>query len=262
MTYDWSKLTQTEIYRDVLSRWESLVDNKALKEKDYQEFLRTHPAIFLTITESYLVISKLKLGSEHETDFVVVREGYSNGTIYELIEIESPHTKLFDSSGKPSSKFNMALQQVRDWKRWLVDNKNQFKRILPTINTKVLQNSRIQFKIIIGRRTDDLLELEKRSQIADTEKIEIISFDRLTDIARKRRSFQNESSISSGQMHFNVTYEQENELANPFFECITDSEWRKMCYKGSTHFHTGQLENILKTRTYNEYFDKFKRLKF
>ncbi|SHN45108.1 Shedu anti-phage system protein SduA domain-containing protein [Chitinophaga sp. CF418] len=262
MIYNWSKLTQTEIYRDILSQWESLVNNKALKEKDYQEFLRTHPAIFLTIIESYLVISKLKLGSDYETDFVVVREGYSDGTIYELIEIESPHTKLFDSSGKLSSKFNSALQQIRDWKRWLIDNKSQFKKILPTINTKVLQNSRLQFKIIIGRRTDDLLELEKRRQIAETEKIEIISFDRLTDIAKRRRNFQNESTISSAQMHFNVTYEQENELANPFFECITDSEWRKMCYKGGAHFHTNQLENILRTRTYNEHFDKFRNLIF
>lgn len=149
---------------------------------------------------SYLAISKLKLGSEYETDFVIVKEGYSNGTIYELIEIESPHTALFDKSGKPTAKFNAALQQIRDWKRFLINNKPIFKRILPTTNTRIISNSRLRFKIIIGRRTHDLDQLEKRRQISEEENIEIISFDRLTEIAQNRCCFWNDSDIFSAEM--------------------------------------------------------------
>lgn len=258
MTYDWESLTKTATYQKLLNEWKNLLNNKRLKEKDYHAFLKEHPAVFLTLEDSYVSISKLKLGAEFETDFVIVKEGYSNGTVYEIIEIESPHTKLFDNSGKPSAKFNSALQQVRDWRRWFIDNKSEFKRVLPTINTKVLRESKLKFKIIIGRRTDNILDLEKRKQIEDEQKVEIISFDRLTEISEKWRFFFNESSIVSAQMDFDVSYEKANQLANPFYRCLNDSEWRSLAYRGEAHFHTGYLDKILNLRTHNSYFDKYK----
>ncbi len=200
MIYDWESLIKTPLYRNILDNWRALLDNNRLKEADYHNFLATNPAIFLMERNSYLAISKLKLGSEYETDFVIVKEGYSNGTIYELIEIESPHTALFDKSGKPTAKFNAALQQIRDWKRFLINNKPIFKRILPTTNTRIISNSRLRFKIIIGRRTHDLDQLEKRRQISEEENIEIISFDRLTEIAQNRCCFWNDSDIFSAEM--------------------------------------------------------------
>lgn len=153
-----------------------MLEDKSLKEQSYQTFLSTHPAIFLAPYDCYLVISKLKLGSEYETDFVVVTEGYSNGTNYSIIEIESPHTKLFTSSGVPTSKFNSALQQIRDWKRYLQDNRTFTKNYLPSTSTRLIRDSKINFKIIIGRRDENIQHLEKRRQIMDTDQIEIISF--------------------------------------------------------------------------------------
>lgn len=175
MIYDWELLVRMPVYRKILDDWCALLNNTHLKEAAYQTFLAATPAIFLTDEDSHLAISKLKLGSEYETDFVIVKEGYSDGTIYELIEIESPHTALFDKSGKPTAKFNSALQQIRDWKRFLINDKSTFKRTLPTINTRVISNSRLRFKIIIGRRTDDREQLEKRRQISEEENVEIIS---------------------------------------------------------------------------------------
>ncbi len=257
--YDWTKFRKSKIHEDILNRWKNLLANEALNEQDYHSFLQLYPAIFFTITNSYIVISKLKLGSEYETDFVVVHEGYSNGTEYEIIEIESPHTKLFDSKGKPSSKLNAALQQIRDWRRWLIDNRNQFHKIFPTSNTKVIKDSKLRFKIIIGRRTSSQLELERRRQIEEEMNIEIISFDRLTDLAIDKRMFLNETTLSSAQKDFNVSAQKDNELANPFYECIKDSDWRSICSNGHSHIHTGLIDEILKVRKYNEDFGKYKK---
>ena len=256
---NWENILKTETNKSILKDWEKLLENTELKERDYHSFLFSNPFFFLTILESYLVISKLKLGSEYETDFVVVKEGYSDGTIYEFIEIESPHTKLFDSSGKPSAKFNSALQQIKDWKRFLKNEKSFFKKFLPTTSTKIINESKIKFKIIIGRSPITEEETEKRRQYAEENDIEILSFDRLTNQLKNRRHFDNEPSIYSAQMDYLEDMSKKNQLANPFFECVTDSTWKKICRKGHTkHFYTNYLDEILKNRTYSKYLEEFK----
>jgi len=258
--HDWTQFRDSSVYTKILKDWENLLNDTSKKEQDYHSFLQSNPAIFLTVIESYIVISKLKLGNEFETDFVVVKEGYSEGTNYDIIEIESPHTTLFDSKGKPSAKFNAAIQQIRDWRRWLIENKNGFKRILPTVGTRVLKDSKLNFKIIIGRRSENPLELEKRRQISEEMNIEIISFDRLTDLAKYRRKFINETTIFSGQMDFDIDDMKKNQLANPFYECIKHSEWRKICNNVSSHIHTNLIDKIIETRTYNKYFEEYKNI--
>jgi len=257
--YDWTKFRNSPIYADILSTWETMLDNTNLKEQDYQSYLQDHPAVFLAIQECYLVISRLKLGSDYETDFVTVKEGYSNGTEYELIEIESPHTALFDRTGKPTAKFNAALQQIRDWKRLLMKDKYLFHKTFPTDHSKILRDSKLSFKIIIGRRTGDMEELEKRRQIAEQENIEIISFDRLTDLARNRQHYFDHADIYSGQMDAEP-FHKRNALGNPFYTCMGDSQWRKICNTGHHHFYTGLLDEILQCRTYNSHFERFKQL--
>lgn len=256
--YDWTNFPKTRLYSDIILEWRSLLEDKSQNELAYQSFLQKTPAIFLTTSESYLVVSKLKLGSDYETDFVIVEEGYSDGTVYELIEIESPHTNLFDLKGKPTAKFNAALQQIRDWKRFLINNKNEFKKIFPIESTKIIKDSKLRFKIVIGRRSDNLEHIEKRRQIAELENIEIVSFDRLTDLAKSRRQFSDVAQIYSAQMK-DIAFELQNRLANPFYECINDSDWRSICRKGHTHIYTNMINEILKLRTYNKYFEVFKK---
>ncbi|MDY3337643.1 DUF4263 domain-containing protein [Riemerella anatipestifer] len=256
MYIDWSALAKSELYKTIISEWEDLLSNKNLKEKDYQSFLQSNPSFFFTSHDSYLVVSKLKLGSSYETDFVVIKEGYSDGTEYELIEIESPHTPLFDTSGKPSAKFNSALQQIRDWKRFLINNKTEFQRIFPTSSTKIIKDSKLSFKIVIGRRTHNLDDLEKRRQIQEQEKIEIVSFDRLTEIAKSKVFFPNEPMIYSAQMD-NIEFTLKNQLANPFYKCINDSTWRAMCRKGHSHIYSNLIREILNNREYSHYYKEF-----
>lgn len=255
--YDWNELLGTKIWNEIKQEWKLLIENKQLKESAYHAFLRKHPLLFLCTYRSYLAISKLKLGANYETDFVIVEEGFSEGTKYELIEIESPHTKLFNSNGTPSAKFNSALQQIRDWRRFLKDNRNIFSKAFPTTSTRIDTDSKLSFKIIIGRRTTNKEELDKRHQISEENNIEIWSYDRLTDILESRMYFPDTAIIGSTQVQA-LPFHILNELANPFFECTSDSDWRKICKKGGSHIYYHIIHDILSIRKYNEYFDKFK----
>lgn len=162
--YNWDVLhtSQFDIVPTVLKKWKKLLDEN-LPERAYQSFLAEHAGFFLTDNYAgYAVISKLKLGAEFESDFVIIRDGFSNGTIYEFVEIEKPSSKLFTSSGIPATDFNTALQQIRDWRNFLKKNKTYFSKFLPTTSTRVIHDSNIKFKIIIGRRENQRNDIEKR----------------------------------------------------------------------------------------------------
>ncbi|MCT4306073.1 DUF4263 domain-containing protein [Elizabethkingia anophelis] len=235
-------------FKDIkLKEWRSLLSQNLL-EHDYHKYLSDNAGIFLSNHECHLAISKLKLGSELETDFITLTDGYSNGNIFELIELKQPTAKLFTDKGVTTSEFNRAIQQIRDWKRWLMDNRNWMSKYLPTVNTKILRPTHIKFKIIIGRRLSNQYDIEKRNQIADEIGAEIRSFDYLTD-KLKRRDFYPTAWLPS---EVDISYEKE--LANPFYKAFTDSEWKEFCnsQKISTfHFYGNHFEDVLKRRKYN-----------
>ena len=68
-----------------------------------------------------LVISQFQLGSDFRPDFVFFWHN-SGGDFIELIEIESPKLCAFNASDEFSQPFNHALQQVRDWPNWILQN--------------------------------------------------------------------------------------------------------------------------------------------
>jgi len=138
---DWYSLAEDKKFRnDLILEWSDLLSMN-LTEKHYQKFLSDNAGLFLGNAECHLVINKLKLGSELETDFVTLSDGYSNGNIFELIEIKQPNARLFTEKGTITSEFNRATQQIRDWKRWLIDNRSWFKNYLPTVSTRVVSRS-------------------------------------------------------------------------------------------------------------------------
>jgi hypothetical protein len=127
--YDWDLLNNKakKVVDKVLEECEELLTNNKLKEKDYHKFLSNYAGFFLAESDdSYQVISKLKLGTDYETDFVVIYEGFTAGILYEIIEIDAPHTKPFTKNGQPSFKLTNSIQQILNWERWLQDNRRQF----------------------------------------------------------------------------------------------------------------------------------------
>ncbi|MCM4171125.1 DUF4263 domain-containing protein [Arenibacter sp. TNZ] len=242
----YTKTIRLDFKTKLISEWESLL-SQGLTENNYQTYLSNNAGLFLANESCHLVISKLKLGSELETDFVTLTDGYSNGNQFELIEIKQPSAKLFTEKGVMTFDFNRATQQIRDWKRWLIDNPSWFRKHLPTVSTRVISESHLKFKIIIGRRNTNPYEIEKRNQIGEEIGAEIRSFDYLTDKLRNRR-FYPTAWLSDG----NNSYEEE--MANPFFKATTDSQWKKFCQTkiASSHFYSHHTERILESRTYNK----------
>lgn len=240
-----NKLEQ-ELKENILLEWEKLLQ-QGLTERYYQSFLAENAGIFLGNLDCHLIISKLKLGSELETDFVTLTDGFSNGNQFELIEIKQPSTKLFTKSGVISSDLNKATQQIRDWKRWLIDNKSWLRKYLPTISTRVVTESQIKFKIIIGRRLENSYEIEKRNQIAKEVGAEIRSFDYLTDRFRARIPYL-------AMWLLNKSRTEQQEVENPFYEAITDSEWKRICNNkklSTSHFYKYHFEDVLESRGIN-----------
>ncbi|MEO1514082.1 MAG: Shedu anti-phage system protein SduA domain-containing protein [Bacteroidota bacterium] len=256
MIIDWSIASKIGIVNEILYDWTVLLNDQKKKERYYHDFIKMNPFFLLTHDDCYLSISKLKLGSDYETDFVNLYEGYSDGNIYELVEIESPHTKLFDKKGNLTAKFNSALQQIRDWRRWLIDNQSGFKRLLPTTSTRVIRKSRLKFKIVIGRREDNEETLAKRRQISEENNIEIVSFDRLTDnLKRKSQYLFTEPPVIDFDIGRQSPYEK-NQLANPFYTCLTHSEWKEFVKNATFHFYSSSIDEVLKYRKYNSYHQK------
>lgn len=252
--HDWISLENknSSIYDKIKSNWQNLLDANN-KELIYHKYISNYAGFFFSDFYNYITISKLKLGSEYEVDFVNIKDQRSNGIQYEFIEIEKPSSPLFTKSGIPSNDLNCALQQVRDWKRFLIDDKAFFKKFLPGNNTRVITDSIVKFTIIIGRRTNNDFIIDKRNQIAAESNIEIRSFDYLTDKLRKRQFF-NYPCLDSKWGDF-----IENQLENPFAMAISDSEWKKFCRKRicTTHFYSSNLIEIIEMRKNNKLFKEF-----
>ncbi|WP_200976481.1 Shedu anti-phage system protein SduA domain-containing protein [Echinicola sp. 20G] len=253
--YNWPSLKKENsiILNEVVENWKVLLNNN-LPENDYHEFIKEHAGFFFSGFNCYLTLSKLKLGSEYETDFINIRDERSNGIIYEFIEIEKPSSKLFNKYGTPAKDFNNALQQIRDWKRFLIDNKSWLRKLLPSQTTRVLHDEGVCFTIIIGRRSDNHLEIEKRNQIASEMGIKIRSFDYLTDLIKKRE-FYPFACLDSEKGDF-----VENQMENPFYKAIGDSKWKEFCLKkfNWTHFYKNNCEQILEMREHNDLIKKWK----
>ncbi|GAB6012820.1 Shedu anti-phage system protein SduA domain-containing protein [Viscerimonas tarda] len=245
---DWySLITNKDFRSNLISEWESLLsENKT--ENHYHKFLNDNAGVFLGNDNCHLVISKLKLGSELETDFVTLSDGFSNGNLFELIEIKRPDIELFSERGTISSDFNRAIQQIRDWKRWLIDNPSWVRKYLPTVNTRIIHKSNFNFKIIIGRRIANSHSIDKRNQIANEIGAEIRSFDYLTE-KLKTRLFYPMAWLENGIEYY------EKSIGNPFFKAISDSRWKKFCLSNditNCHFYSHHYEEILKMRKYNK----------
>lgn len=253
--YDWQSLEDRNkaIHEKVINNWQALI-NANHKESVYQDFLSQHAGFFFSHYDSYITISKLKLGSEFEADFVNVHDKWSDGIQYEFIEIEKPGSSLFTKAGVPSKDFNNALQQIRDWKRFLIDDKSFFRKFLPGNNTRVIKDSLLRFTIIIGRRTENEFINDKRSQIASEANIKIRSFDYLTDILKRRKFFN---------LPFLDSYlgdDVENLLESPFTIAMTDSKWKNFCRNGiitKNHFYKDNIAEIINLTENNALFKDF-----
>ena len=113
--------------RRLVEELEHLIAQRA-GESAYQEFLSKHP-VFLDPLGAE-VISRRRLGLEHEIDYVVRRyDGRYIG-----VEIEKPQDLLFTESNDFRAGFTHAFGQVIDFQRWVDTHAEYARHLMPGIS--------------------------------------------------------------------------------------------------------------------------------
>ena len=132
------------------------------------------------------VIPKLRLGAEHETDFVI-GEKSSAGYEWIAVELESPHSSVFTKAGDFTAELNHAITQITDWRVWLRDNLSYAEKPRTSNGLGLLDvNPELPGLIIMGRRNEDRDRPDKRRYLKSRMGIEVHSYDWLIDQARGR----------------------------------------------------------------------------
>ena len=134
---------------------------QAKTERQMQLFLETNPIILPGLFSRHngpvgnVIISKLRLADEYETDFAFISVDSARALIT-LIEIESPSIKIFrDSDHQFTSPFNKAVQQMRDWATWFHSNQTYAKDLFRNIYHRgIFRYQHVTTKVILiaGRR--------------------------------------------------------------------------------------------------------------
>lgn len=250
--YEWELLWKdaVHIWRAIYKEWAELL-NTENSEEAYQSFLSDHAGFFFCDTHSRpFCISKLRLGGDYVTDFVVPEDRWSDGWNYTLIEIESPHTPPFTKSGHPSKRLVGALRQIVDWKSWISSNPS-IRGLLPDGRSYGARFN-IGYTIYIGTRENSAATIDHRNKWSAEHNISIRSFDALTDnfLHRSVHSFYNTSSAQLRMLGEQIR----NDLANPFASAYTDSDWKHIVrdprFRQGAHMVSENVNLFLPMRTY------------
>lgn len=101
----------------------------ATTEQQIQECLERHPEVwtFLTSTKPQ-VIPKMPLGHDFVTDFVVFGAApwsQMQRPTATFIELERADAALFTAKGDPTAALTHGQRQLRNWRQWIRDSKQQ-----------------------------------------------------------------------------------------------------------------------------------------
>lgn len=164
--------------------------NRAAKEADMQLFLEANPQILmqqLAVGVGAWVIPKQRLGSEHETDFLIAYEA-SGGLVWHAVELERPQARLFIANGDASAALNHAIRQIEDWRDWLSHNRDYATRPRERAGLGLRDiDPRLSGLIVIGRGSDSDAQITRRRRaLADAHRVVIETYDSLLSSARDR----------------------------------------------------------------------------
>jgi hypothetical protein len=167
---------------------------RAQSEAEMHYFFETNPIVLPGLRDLHngplgeVVISKLQLSNEYETDFAFISVDSATAQIT-LVEIESPTMQLFrESDNLFTSNFNRTLQQVKDWTLWIEQNATYVKELFREIYFRgVFRHQRMVSRSIIvaGRRREIQKNAQREKRWAGISReggpIEVMSYDRLAE---------------------------------------------------------------------------------
>lgn len=256
----WSLLSRSlkHLHDQIVHDWELLIDDPATDERSCLRFVRDHGALFFQRrTETPISISELSLGSDYKVDFVTATEGFSGGTTYKLIELESPNSKLYRSDGKTSARLSGAIDQILEWRRWISQHRTQARKLFPSTRWNSDAAPTFSYQIVIGRRSETAKVQDKIWSRIHEAGIEIVSFDRLTNFLRFPLFDDNYwAGLSTQGQEYLDDRNLLNRAACPFVKTISDSLWRKAAsenhVESSSHLISPFLDYIAPNTNLNE----------
>jgi hypothetical protein len=172
----------------VCREFSQLLDSRPAEEA-IQQFLQRNPFVLAQqLPHCHYVIPKLRLGAQYVTDFILP-EMSSGGTTWTLVELEPADTQLTTSKGLYADRIRQGLQQLRNWRSWLEENKSYARQSHPN-GLGFGEIAGVDAWLIVGRRRNaSLLFNQLRQQTLNGERITIKTYDRLLEWFQKRAEF-------------------------------------------------------------------------
>ena len=250
------------VWLEVLRGWKGLLAGGG-SEAEYHSYLAANAGFFFPdrFRPDPLVLSKIRLGSEFETDFVLCTDQRSLGFMYDFIEIEVPHVAPFTKHGDPSARLTHALQQVDNWRRWLEANRQEAKRLFPSDLFIRKDSPSFNFVVVIGNSENSEQWLDRRNELARKLGVSIRSFDFFTYCATHLQF----NFIARRLMSYKeLDVETLHEMANPFYQALGDAAWKEIRndyrFQSSVHMLESNAELITSRRTLSERHKEFLEL--
>lgn len=158
-------------------------------ERPMQVVLERHPQILghlVTGNHGTFVRHQVRLADKFVADFVIGGVT-SMGMLWRLVELESPTARLVLNDGQPSANLRKAVQQIRDWRRWIERHFHTARDPEDRGGTGlegVRQNP--PGLIIIGRDNSAAPTEMMRNEFLEESRIEIRTYDWLVRAAASR----------------------------------------------------------------------------
>jgi hypothetical protein len=182
-------------------------------EREIAEYLRTRPQLLYWMLcrrggHARYVFKEFPLGNRYKADYVVLNS-YSGVWEVLFIELEPVNAKFFTKAGTPSQRILGAIKQVDDWRRYFDEHKAQVRSdlVLWAAERDLLRYSsgetplnlsgnlladpetylRDQYYIVAGRRESlNSKEARRKAEYYSAHSVEIISYDRISDVVTDR----------------------------------------------------------------------------
>jgi hypothetical protein len=154
------------------------------EERQLQAAIERHPYILSEqFAHCHHVIPRVSLGGSFEVDFFCL-DISSPGKEWIGVEIEPPGAQVVTKSGRRTALVEHALQQVRDWRKWIGDNFDYARKPRDQSGLGLERvHPRFLGWVVIGRRKNyNPTFNDLRAQIF----IQIRSWDGILERARQR----------------------------------------------------------------------------
>jgi antiviral defense system Shedu protein SduA len=162
-------------------RFEDVI-NTAEREEDLQKFLAENPFILAEqLPHCHYVIPKFRFGGRYVSDFLLP-EIASSGRTLVLVELEPVNAQLVTQSGHLAERVRAGIQQVKDWRDWLMDNRDEAIRPRARNGLGLTEIEDIWGWVVVGRRNQVTERFNQlRNQVLRESRIEIKTYDRLLE---------------------------------------------------------------------------------